>query len=95
MASFAADHGGDPRFAVLPGVLHSEPVWGNGTTVRDTRTALQHTNGPRHDGTERGLCHDSRTPLTAPIPLVPSCCNYHNLWCTLSEPEGLPLKDSL
>ena len=60
MARFAAEHGGDPRFAVLPGVLHrfaprnttfpcapavtvlktmplvavlhSEPVWGNGTT---------------------------------------------------------------
>jgi len=26
------EHGGDPRVAVLPGVLHSEPVWGNGTT---------------------------------------------------------------
>jgi nucleoside-diphosphate-sugar epimerase len=24
--------GGDPRFAVLPGVLHTQPVWGNGTT---------------------------------------------------------------
>jgi len=24
--------GGDPRWAVLPGVLHSEPHWGNGTT---------------------------------------------------------------
>lgn len=24
--------GGDPRFAVLPGVLHSEAHWGNGTT---------------------------------------------------------------
>jgi nucleoside-diphosphate-sugar epimerase len=32
MAEFAASTGGDPRFAVLPGVLHSEPVWGNGTT---------------------------------------------------------------
>jgi len=32
MATFAQEHGGDPRFAVLPGVLHSEPVWGNGTT---------------------------------------------------------------
>ena len=32
MARFAADAGGDPRFAVLPGVLHSEPIWGNGTT---------------------------------------------------------------
>jgi len=27
-----AKEGGDPRIAVLPGVLHSEPVWGNGTT---------------------------------------------------------------
>lgn len=32
MHEFAATKGGDPRFAVLPGVLHSEPVWGNGTT---------------------------------------------------------------
>ena len=32
MAAFARDHRGDPRFAVLPGVLHCEPVWGNGTT---------------------------------------------------------------
>jgi threonine 3-dehydrogenase len=32
MAKFAAEKGGDPRFAVLPGVLHSEPIWGNGTT---------------------------------------------------------------
>ena len=29
---FGTKHGGDPRVAVLPGVLHSEPVWGNGTT---------------------------------------------------------------
>ena len=29
---FATKHGGDPRIAVLPGILHSEPVWGNGTT---------------------------------------------------------------
>lgn len=32
MQTFAEEHGGDPRFAVLPGVLHSEPIWGNGTT---------------------------------------------------------------
>lgn len=32
MDSFALEKGGDPRFAVLPGVLHSNPVWGNGTT---------------------------------------------------------------
>jgi threonine 3-dehydrogenase len=30
--AFAKDKGGDPRIALLPGVLHSEPVWGNGTT---------------------------------------------------------------
>merc|ERR1719440_1106276 len=27
MARFAKEHGGDPRFAVLPGVLHCEPIW--------------------------------------------------------------------
>jgi len=32
MEEFRVKHNGDPRFAVLPGVLHSEPVWGNGTT---------------------------------------------------------------
>ena len=32
MKSFAEESGGDSRFAVLPGVLHSEPIWGNGTT---------------------------------------------------------------
>ena len=32
MEHFAKNEGGDPRFAVLPGVLHSEPIWGNGTT---------------------------------------------------------------
>ena len=32
MTHFASSSGGDPRFAVLPGVLHSEPIWGNGTT---------------------------------------------------------------
>jgi len=32
MAEFVRNHGGDARFAVLPGVLHNNPVWGNGTT---------------------------------------------------------------
>jgi len=32
MAQFMREHNGDSRFAVLPGVLHSNPVWGNGTT---------------------------------------------------------------
>mmetsp|Transcript_2157 Transcript_2157/g.7524 ORF Transcript_2157/g.7524 Transcript_2157/m.7524 type:complete len:432 (+) Transcript_2157:142-1437(+) len=29
---FHAKQNGDPRIAILPGVLHSAPVWGNGTT---------------------------------------------------------------
>ena len=32
MNNFAMNHNGDPRFAVLPGVLHSEALWGAGTT---------------------------------------------------------------
>eukprot|EP00009_Paramoeba_aestuarina_P010135 CAMPEP_0201526842 /NCGR_PEP_ID=MMETSP0161_2-20130828/33139_1 /ASSEMBLY_ACC=CAM_ASM_000251 /TAXON_ID=180227 /ORGANISM="Neoparamoeba aestuarina, Strain SoJaBio B1-5/56/2" /LENGTH=411 /DNA_ID=CAMNT_0047927399 /DNA_START=24 /DNA_END=1256 /DNA_ORIENTATION=+ len=32
MARFKSEKGGDPRFAVLPGVLHSEALWGSGTT---------------------------------------------------------------
>jgi hypothetical protein len=32
LSQFARDHGGDPRWAVLPGVLHTNAVWGNGTT---------------------------------------------------------------
>ena len=32
MDKFRKEQGGDPRFAVLPGVLHSNSIWGNGTT---------------------------------------------------------------
>lgn len=32
MAKFAKEHGGDTRWAVLPGVLHMEASWGQGTT---------------------------------------------------------------
>lgn len=32
MNEFSESHGIDTRFAVLPGVLHEEPVWGAGTT---------------------------------------------------------------
>lgn len=32
MQQYQQDHGLDTRFAVLPGVLHSEALWGNGTT---------------------------------------------------------------
>uniref|UniRef100_A0A7S3EX56 EF-hand domain-containing protein n=1 Tax=Haptolina ericina TaxID=156174 RepID=A0A7S3EX56_9EUKA len=51
MAAFARDHGGDPRFAVLPGVLHSEPVWGNGTT----EYALDALLAAPHQQTKHGL----------------------------------------
>jgi nucleoside-diphosphate-sugar epimerase len=33
LSEFAASANGDPRWAVLPGVLHAEPVWGNGNSV--------------------------------------------------------------
>jgi hypothetical protein len=51
MAKFAKDHGGDPRFAVLPGVLHSESVWGNGTT----EYALDALLAAPHQATRHGL----------------------------------------
>jgi nucleoside-diphosphate-sugar epimerase len=51
MTTFAKEHGGDPRFAVLPGVLHSEPVWGNGTT----EYALDALLAAPHQQTELGL----------------------------------------
>jgi len=51
MARFARDHGGDPRFAVLPGVLHSNPVWGNGTT----EYALDALLAAPHQATRHGL----------------------------------------
>ena len=51
MAAFARDHGGDPRFAVLPGVLHNEPVWGNGTT----EYALDALLAAPHQETKHGL----------------------------------------
>ena len=51
MARFARDHNGDPRFAVLPGVLHSNPVWGNGTT----EYALDALLAAPHQATRLGL----------------------------------------
>jgi len=51
MAKFAEEQGGDPRFAVLPGVLHGEPVWGNGTT----EYALDALLAAPHQATKHGL----------------------------------------
>jgi len=46
---FATQHGGDPRVAVLPGVLHSEPGWGNGTTEYARDSMLAATRGRPYD----------------------------------------------
>jgi len=51
MTAFARDHGGDPRFAVLPGVLHTNPIWGNGTT----EYALDALLAAPHQETRLGL----------------------------------------
>ena len=51
MAQFVRDHGGDARFAVLPGVLHNNPVWGNGTT----EYALDALLAAPHQQTKHGL----------------------------------------
>ena len=51
MASFRRDHGGDARFAVLPGVLHTNAVWGNGTT----EYALDALLAAPHQATRLGL----------------------------------------
>lgn len=51
MAQFTRDCGGDTRFAVLPGVLHSEAMWGNGTT----EYALDALLAAPHQATKHGL----------------------------------------
>ncbi len=51
MAAFRRDHGGDARFAVLPGVLHTNAVWGNGTT----EYALDALLTAPHQATRLGL----------------------------------------
>ena len=47
MAQYAEKHGFDTRFAVLPGVLHDNAVWGNGTTeyALDALAALKAAAG--------------------------------------------------
>jgi len=51
MAEFVATKNGDSRFAVLPGVLHDNPVWGNGTT----EYALDALLAAPHQQTKHGL----------------------------------------
>ena len=48
---FETTHNGDPRVAVLPGVLHSNSVWGNGTT----EYALDALLAAPHQATRLGL----------------------------------------
>ena len=51
MAQFTRERGGDSRFAVLPGVLHTDMVWGNGTT----EYALDALLAAPHQQTKHGL----------------------------------------
>jgi threonine 3-dehydrogenase len=51
MSAFKRDHEGDTRFAVLPGVLHTNAVWGNGTT----EYALDALLAAPHQATRLGL----------------------------------------
>ena len=44
---FATRDGGDPRIAILPGVLHGNPVWGNGTTEYALDAMLAAARGQR------------------------------------------------
>jgi threonine 3-dehydrogenase len=51
MSEFRRNYGGDSRFAVLPGVLHTNSVWGNGTT----EYALDALLTAPHQATRHGL----------------------------------------
>ena len=55
LARFAAEHGFDTRWAVIPGVLHSDPSWGAGTT----EYAL-----------DAILCAVQGRPFACPVPLT-------------------------
>ena len=66
MADFARDEGGDPRFAVLPGVLHDAKTWGNGTTeyALDAILAAPPRELCQHQlGHFLGLGHPDNIPL--------------------------------
>jgi len=57
---FATNRGGDPRVAILPGVLHSEPVWGNGTTEYALDALLA---ASRHEHFASPIEPDVRLPM--------------------------------
>merc|ERR1712224_411561 len=48
MEQFRYDHNGDTRFAVVPGVLHNDVVWGNGTTEYALEALQAASNGMRY-----------------------------------------------
>eukprot|EP00937_MAST-01D_sp_MAST-1D-sp2_P007059 g7059.t1 len=94
MAAFAQEHGGDPRFAVLPGVLHSEPIWGNGTTeyALDALLAAPHQS-TRHNLPTSGpfVCPvdpDVRMPMVFVDDLMRGLCALQEASeAMLKEPE--------
>lgn len=58
--------GGDPRWAVLPGVLHSESTWGHGTTEYALEALLAAANCLSGKGSEPFRCPietDVRLPM--------------------------------
>jgi len=94
MASYCEDHGFDTRFAVLPGVLHTNAVWGNGTT----EYALDALLKAPHQATRLGLpaegafeCpipFDVRMPMIFVDDLMRGLCALHEApEEDLQEPE--------
>lgn len=67
MARFAKDYGLDPRFAVLPGVLHTNPVWGNGTTEYALDALKRATVQDRTPCALTGCYTPCWTPYTCPV----------------------------
>ena len=61
LARFAAEHGFDTRWAVIPGVLHSDPTWGAGTTEYALDAILCAVQGKPFS---------SPVPLTATLPMI-------------------------
>ena len=77
---FANRDGGDPRIAILPGVLHSESVWGNGTTEYALDAMLAASRGQEFE------CpidldvkqHGQSAPFA--VPQLGSCASLGRAW---------------
>eukprot|EP01048_Picozoa_sp_COSAG05_P017129 COSAG05_NODE_2295_length_3264_cov_2.986730_5_plen_234_part_00 len=61
MAEYSSRHGFDTRWAVIPGVLHSDPTWGGGTTEYALDAALSAVEGKPF------RCP---VPLSCPLPMI-------------------------